>query len=857
GKKSSFNWWIEPDDVEYKAVSDTHSSIQIKSKDTATLIVPNYEFLIDQHPELSFEVNSGDRSWEVKVYFEREFDYSPPSGSPVRTLFRSKPQKSNQKLNIPLSKILRSKGYQSRYMRVRISITISKGNQNKILFQAYAKTKSVVVPQLPQTVAITRKPEGIPIHAIAIDDSGQIISSKQISVTLTCNKKTYPMKPVKKTGIFQAIVSNLAVGTYQIHINADLPKPVGLFSTTTTLSVTNGSFVEHVFDKQCHHAGYIRAGKHLGFLSGSTSLCDLIPAFHVGTEKETLVFDTEEYKTKSKNSDGKLDGVLLTSLTTAELDRWLEHRAGSGYRCWVISNWTPDILNVGGKISPYGAELLSHILNFSRLHGIYAKVDIHHDTLCRLAGIHGKSTEHIIALPNLTQYAEAGFLKDMQSLITDCHGLQGEFRKIVFDQWCRPKIRKIHEQYFHHFLMLFRDETAIMMLSTSGEGDGEMGARLANPLNDFIRTLDSNHLLCTDRAMHFYTRFRTPHFDPELTAMPFKARHHRCMPVDSVGENKTDVGMAVLYKFFSLDPDGIYGEGDCFVSNPFFPPSWDPKFDTIHPWSDEAKLLVRDFLWISIIHRVFMVYNWNEVFTADEHLMPTQISHLIDWDRFVPRIPPVILRVRTLQNPVVVQGHTVQGQDLLNMNYYEEAFSACGLDYGYVWEQDPLPGGTDVYWHKDRNKPPFLVLDIKERVDRSIFENNLMRMPQSVHNAHVIHLSGKGYLASSLLSENLDQAIIYLRNTTQYIEAPRGDLHSRDRHHWMRGNRKQGDLQIKLVHFPDKPKRVRVYDLDTKSLLLDEKFRCEWKFSEENTDHDYVIVITPQERVLSRLKIGA
>ncbi|MCK4401600.1 hypothetical protein KAW08_04790, partial [bacterium] len=50
GKKSSFNWWIEPDDVEYKAVSDTHSSIQIKSKDTATLIVPNYEFLIDQHP---------------------------------------------------------------------------------------------------------------------------------------------------------------------------------------------------------------------------------------------------------------------------------------------------------------------------------------------------------------------------------------------------------------------------------------------------------------------------------------------------------------------------------------------------------------------------------------------------------------------------------------------------------------------------------------------------------------------------------------------------------------------------------------------------------------------------------------
>ena len=827
GKNEVCNWWIEPEDIKYKTVSDKISSIQLESKDPAVLTIPNYEFLIDQHPELVFKVDSGARSWKVKIFFEREFDYSPPPGSPVRTLFLSKSLKSMQELTVPLAKLLRSKGYQTRYMRVRISIILGAGEQTEVSFQVYSKTQTVVVPQLPQTVAITRKPDGIPIHTIAVDNRGQIIPHQQVSMNLTCNGKVYSMEAVAKTGVFRAVVSNLSVGMYQVDIKASLPQPIGPLSASTTLAVTDGVFVKDVFDNQGRHNGYSRGGKHLGFLSGSTTLCDLVPAFRVGTEQEDIILDAEEYKSKSKNSNGKLEGVLLTSLTTDDLNRWLKHRADRGYRLLNICNWPPDLLNVGGKISPYGAELVSYILNFSRSQGIYAKVVIQHDTLCRLTANTTTGGRNI--LPNLTQYREAGFMRDIKSVMEKCQyswakqtgGI--ELALEVCQQWRRPEIRKIHEEYYRHFLLLFRDDTAIMMFSATGEED-KVEDGVIKSYADFIRSLDLNHLLSYGRGGSFRGRANRPYFDSYQSLAPRESRHPGCSPVDSTAEYKTDIGMAVICKFFGLSPDGISAHGDCFsVPFPPYSHSWDPKYDNIHPWNDEAKLLVRDFLWMCITHRVFIADNWNEELTAGEHIIPAQVSSLMDWDRLVPRVPPVLLRVRTLQD-----------RDLQKMNWYEEVFASCGLDYGYIWGED-----------RSGNAKPFLLLDIGEDVKTSILENAAEEVPISVQDKHVVRLSGRGYLVSSLLSEGLEQAIIYLRNTTNYVEAPMSSMYYRNRHHWMRGNRKQEDLQIKLVHFPDKPRRIRIYDLDTKLLLLDEKFQGKWEFTENDTNHDYVIIVTP------------
>jgi len=837
GKKNDFNWWLKGEGT-YAEISDEESRISCLGRESVSACVPFYEFLIDQHPGLNVQVKNTCRSWRVEAYFERNHDYTFPHGSPVRTLFKSDIQKGAGLIKIPLGNILRQKGYQTRYMCLRLRFVLEEGEPGDVCFSAWSDTCPVVAPELPGVISVQKAVKGVLVHAVAVDGDGKLRHADETSLTLTFGGKDFKMSEKDKSGVFVAMVPGLSAGMYEAVITATDKLTKAVLTAQTRLAVTDGKFVEHVIDKEGRHIGYARNGRHLGLLSGSTALPDLVPAVQVGTEKESLVFDIREYETKTRDTGGRFEGVFFTGLSTDEINCWLQRRADCGYRTFCISPWPIDITNAGGKISPYGVELIAQILDFCRSRNIYAKIEPFHD-------LYGMFSGHEPPLPNLTQYKEAGFMAGMDDILAEKKGHQ-PYSVVLYDQWCRPEIRKMHENFLRQFLLLFRDDTAIMLISPSGEGDAIMRSRLYNHLTDYIRTMDSNHLLCVDQATFFRESTCTPEFAPELIAKPFNVRHHKCMPVDATMDAKSDVRMAVVYKFFGLHPAGIYGEGDCFHL-----PPWDPKAPEWHygqdkhlgkhclfPWTEEQRLLVRDFVWQSFMHRVFYCYNWNELLTAEEHLVPSLVSDKIDWNAFQKRIPPVILRVHPLRNlKKALKGQPfASGGDLLVLDKYEEAFTRIGLEYEYAWGLDPLPGGTDVWLQDDRSSPPYALLDME--ADKGFKESFFAEIPEKVSKAAGAWLNGEGYLANCLFSEDCEQGIVYLRNSAKYVQ------HNHPRHQLLRGKRMPAGFEVCLHDLPDRKRRLYLYDLDTRKCIKEEVFQKEWKYCSDNSGHDYALVFT-------------
>jgi len=320
-------------------------------------------------------------------------------------------------------------------------------------------------------------------------------------------------------------------------------------------------------------------------------------------------------------------------------------------------------------------------------------------------------------------------------------------------------------------------------------------------------------------------RLKTPDINSNNINMPFKEQHYCAGIIAHSGKHKSDLFMSVVYRCFGLNPFGIYGEGDC---NGLRLWSWNEKKHYIsgHPAEDDYKLMVRDFLWSALINRIFLAWNWNELLRTDEHLMPAKISRLIDWDNFKSCVPPVMLRVRGIED--------VDVDKLLD---YEEKFSSIGLDCRYVWGNDPLPEGTDVWVQPDRKTPPYVVFETQDEVNKEFFEN----LPEQVEKIHYIRLKAEGYSATNLISKDLRQIVVFLRNTTNYLRGgKKGTLYK-----WCRrGNRKNSDFNLDIVNLPKRKRLLRLYDLDKKKLLKEEQITNEWHCSKKGTNHDFVIVIT-------------
>jgi len=829
GENAASDWWMDPAEGECRK-DGAWTVARLQGEGAALLVMHLHEFLVAQHPVLDVELASGPRSAAFEVVFARDFDYG--TQEPLRTLFAEKPARGRRAIKINLAELLAKKGYTTRYMRVRLLVRAAAGSGREIRLNAWSDSQPVLVPQLPQ-VFVHKRNAPVRIHAVFAGKEGMLLHGPDVAMEIKFAGKSFQMREKGRTGIFQGNIYPASTGTFRAKLSCTEKAGGKVYESHTDIGMTDGKFAHLLHDKNGKFCGYARNGRHLGFLSGSTTLCDLVPAVGVGTPKEEILLDANDFARKFRNQD-RLHGILFTSLNDEEMRRWLEHRRDCGYRLFLMANWSPDILNAGGTISPYGAELVMRVMSFCRDNGIYLKVEPTHDTFFR-------AIERIT--PNMERYLKAGFMKNLredmkaESENIALHGFGSWLWCYMFDQWCRPAVQRLTRSYVRQFLGLFRNDTSILLITPFGEGDPEMGTRIVNPFCDFIRRHDGNHILCFDQKASFFTPvFKvTPEENPENQDFKYrlKYRHHRIGAVLNVENQKSDTGMAVVYKFFTLSPSGGYGEGDCIDTTVFTSPiglARDKKI--IHPISEEVRLAVRDFLWMSLLHGVFAAYNWNEMLMAEEHRLPALVSDLMDWKHFKKRVPPVMVRVGRIRG--------VEDVDLLNR--IERIFAKTGLDYGYIWDHDPIPLSSDLYAHEDRNVPPYLVLNAGipklrvELVEKGCF-------PAKIRKEHFVRLESNGYLVNSLISEDLNQMIIYVRNSSNYLDMKKRKAYFASSFAQLRGDRKPFDFSLELAGLGGDKKQVCVFDLDTGKEVVSDRMTRQWRFAKRRTEHDFVCIV--------------
>ena len=794
------SWHVEDPDVVQPVNRNASCFYKRGKNNSASAVMSWLEFCIDQFSDIEFNVLEVTGPWT--------FTIKMASG---RIIYQSKGLQGTRRETISLDQILKERGYANHYVNLELGLAVYGQGAQSMTFSLMLPAKAAIVPQLPMFYTMQEAKKGVPVHAVVVGSDGNILSDSSCQVKLRTNGSIYLMKP--KKGIYYCVLKYPNIGDYKLEF-AVVQKKLGVsVKSSTTLTVTDGAFIRYE-PELCRYA---RGKDVLGFLSGNLVFCNVVPHAIVNG-KEGQVFGEKDYWKKTKPINGRLDAIRYMSLSQSEMLARIDYLYRCGCRVVKIANWLPQNLDAGGHISPFGAEVLGFTFRKLLERNMFAMMDIYHDTFGRWTGgwLEGKKVERIQTV--LSAYVEAGFMGGTKALVEQCHGDRNHYYFTMIDQLFLPKVMSLLKGYFKHVLTLYKGNTGILAFSVDGEGDGEFGPRLVNPLYEFIRKHDANHMVTVDRSTSFVSGDREPFFDREFVRETYKPRHHRIMPSANTGKSKSDFKMAVTLKFFSLHPAGVYAEGDCYPEGPPWTSENLKAAGRIPPWSEEYRLVVRDAIWMCLVHRIPAFYTWNEILVEDEHLLPCQVSELMDWKTFNPEIPPVMIRIWRLKDEGIEQ-----------LVSYEELFNSIPVQCGYVWANDSYPDGRRHLLEKGRT--PFVEIDLlKEGFKRDL------SLTGEIERYRYFNIS-KGYSVSYLMDVSHRQCLAYFRNTTNYVTT--GDSVNG----LVRARRKEVDLKISINNLPDGMRYV-LYDIDGKRKIKSSRFDHGVSIGIGKTKHDFCLYLT-------------
>jgi len=826
---------------------------------TFKAVLREFEWPVDQYPVMNFAVRVPAASWNLSVIV-------PSRTKPLWQISGPAVSTGNIKnFTFDLRSELRKRGYSWQFMRLNVEISSAMEHPGAIDFSIEMPAASALVAQLPVAITRAQSKDGFMLGGILLDDRALPINGSQ-SVCLTMAGRTYPLSETGKTGFYQTQIHDLECGEYTAQLSAMLQDNT-ICRAAIPLSVNEGQF--GAYDPGTRH--YVKGGKTLGFLAGDIMLCGNVP-FFLQDDREMMVNGMAECSKLSPTKETELKPVSWTGMTPEEISRRLTYLGDCGYRGMKIANWAPTLLDAGGRVSPFGIEFISFLLRESARTGIHVIVDIYHDWLGWEPGT-----------VNLDAYYNAGFLGGTRKLFgmineakekTKGQGMHILHRHVSKDLWMEPSNIEIFKGYFEQFLRLFKNDTRILAYSPGGEGDASwtLGPLWANMLCDFVRTIDRNHVVTIDQMSAIGIYDNEPayvgeiHMDRDSLASVYNQRLRKIMHVAMVGSLPSDLGMLVNLKYVSLDPGVIHGEGDCYASLPWRSDGKD-RSESPNLFSEAYRLMVRDALWMSLLNRIAFYWNWGQVMTEDEYLIPAKVSDMINWAKLQPAVPPVYIRIWRMTDETP--------QVLVN---YEKAFGELGLQLGYIYGRDVFPDGRRSDFSLKGN-PPYHVIDLSidgMRKMRKIYEDDISKWPRpeefsfirddlaaaliiqyDERHAKTISAGGrlpdnlvrdyayveasKGYLPAYLISREKDTLIAYVRNTTNYETHPEVV-----RIPSLREKRKEILLSVKIKNLSKEPLVVTVFDIDTKGIIKTVPYADNMVLDFGRTTHDYCVVVSPR-----------
>jgi hypothetical protein len=780
GERQVSAWHSAPPNV-LEQIGDVTRFVKHSGRQRDSAVLPAFQFHLGQNPDVELEVTEADADWQFCVSIKGR------GGAPMLT---SPWQRGAGKLSFDLQKELRKRGYDLQFPELHFAMglwTPKPAVNAQIKFKLRMAGRAAVVTGLPVIRTVERAgKEGVPLAAAALSARGELLGTSRVRIFATLGKQRIAL--TENGGVWKTVLRNLPAGDHEVTVASE-----GEFkaSAKAVVRVTDGRFFK--YDKESRWV--TRDGKPMGPLSGSFQGTFFFR--DAGLPAERMVQGQKEWDAWDRTKAPGEHMHYWEALTPRELDDRISYCALNGYDLVHLhSHWGLwERLDAGGRIAPHGAEQLALYIRSANRHGL-----AHIQALS--SGPYGRPQDPPAyggTVP-FSRYLEAGFKKE---------------------DWFKPggKFNDMFHQYIRDFIALFRDETALLGMTASGEGDWRPALERTIDVFRYVRELDPNHIMLAEPI------FAT-------TALP----ENLCAgyPQDMLGGRTYDIGISILPEFDLGVEFKLYRTVDnVFMAEGSWPPMI--SYNRLHyevlknNWGGSKtcwtgtpmyRTRVRDTYYLGLVHRMAVMNLWDEEMAEDEHRILRTIRDQVDWSQ---RFSEPVVAVFVDDSCAVASSPA-----RLNLARYEEAFAHMPLTYRMYTTLKPPPG-------------TLLSIDGRQPYSEPKFQSEGGNLPDELKHRMPLAIS-KDYGASYLISDDRRTLLAYLCNaanhTTEVFISWIGGSHHR--------SPQPADFRVRIQNLPATSLRYRLYDLNEKKICREVVDRQAPEWALGFTDHDYFLLVTPE-----------
>jgi hypothetical protein len=838
GERQVSAWHSDPENEIVALDTATQFVKQSPHRRRDCAVLPAFQFHLGQHPVLEVTVTEASDDWQFVVSIKGR------SGPP---LLSSGWRRGPDTWRADLAAALKQRGYQNHFAELHFVMGLwgrEATAEAAVTFRARLLGQAAVIGSLPVIRCLERvAAAGAPIGAVVLNEKGELLGADAVRVQAEVAGQRLELSEANRS--WKALVRGLLPGDYVVKLTAE---GAVRSATTVQLRITDGLFDR--YDRARHLI--LREGKPLGPLSGSyqgTFFFRDVGQFNVrppGREAEARraggAFEAEgpagpgrtaeenpprtRTRTRTRTKDQEDAGAGTPQLNPLERmvngqaawDAWNRQRPPGEHQHYWEALTPPELaerfaylrrcgwdllhlhqhwgvwerLDAGGRIAPHGAEQLALYLRTADRHGlkVIQALSSYEYSLQRTGKTYGGTAP-------FSRYVDAGFQDN-------------DF----FEPGERPFDRLLHE-YLKDFASLFGDETALLAMSASGEGDAYIRLPRAKDICQTVRTLDRNHLFVSE-PIHILNKL--PH---EYTAgWPQDLWGARTYVIGSQILPEFDLG--VEFKFYQLGR--IYLAEGSFAAAPHYVQFRQALEDSAGPesWTGTVRYRtrLRDTLYLGLVHRLPLLMSWDEQVAEDEHLILREARQQVDWSQgWLPA--PVVLRV---------DSSCVRGEGRARLADYEAALARLALGSRYALAGEPPP--TEA----------LAVVDARQPFVAPRFASAGGTLPEELKELAPLRMSA-GYCASWCWSADRRTLLAYVYNVTNHLDME-GSADLSQRFHRLPTPAR---LRLQLQHLPPAQLGYRLYDLNRKGVIHEGSMRQEASLNLGQTDRDYLLLVTPRQ----------
>lgn len=459
GEKQVSKWHSDPRN---RIENNTNQTIFTKNsgrkRDCAVL--PAFQFHTGQHPEIELKVLDATAGWQFCASIKGR------SGPPiVSTGWRTGPDSC--RLNI--ADALARRGYNLQFAELHFVIGVWTDDANTpavLHFELQMPAKASLVSSLPVVrSAETAASTGVPITAVMLNESGERLTSRRVRLKVEVAGTQISFD--EREGFWIGFAKGLRPGDYLLSISAERAFQG---HRESLLRVTDGNYFRYDSGRRLVE----RRSKLIGPLTGSYQGTFFFEG--VGTTRERMINGQRQWDAWDRKTAPSERQHYWEALTPGELEERFSYLARCGWDLLHLhQHWGVwERLDAGGRISPHGAEQLALYVRTAERHGL-----AHLQSLSSYP-----YAVHLISngdggTPPWSRYLEEAGFKDPD----------------WYDPNRNPEFEELFNRYLADFALLFREETALFGMTTSGEGDRKNGPARTNGAFHFVRTLDKSSYL--------------------------------------------------------------------------------------------------------------------------------------------------------------------------------------------------------------------------------------------------------------------------------------------------------------------------------------------------------------------------